>query len=775
MKTLANSIIRFRWLIIISTILLFLMLASGAKKLIISTSYEVFFGADNPELIAYNEIKEKYTNTDNLVYVVVPKNGNSIYTKEVLSAIYDLTKAAWSLPYSNRVDSITNYQHTYVKGDDLQVKYLVDNKEELTPEKLQEIEAIATKEPSLLNAIIPADGNSTAIYVTFNLPNQTPKEVEELIGESNKLLNTVLANHPDVEVKPIGLTMLSYTFGQAAKIDAKTLTPLMFLIVLTVMVISLRSLNMVFSTVVVMLMTIISSLGAIGWLGFKITTVTAVGPTIIMGLVVTQCIHILVATRQGYKRGTAKKDALIESLTHNIKPVFVTSLTTAVGFLVMNFNDVPPYRDLGNFMAIAVGIAFLLSVFFLPALISILPMFKVKKTTENTATSRGLIKFSNFIINNPKKIVATLVAINIFAVYLIPQNVLNEKFVEQFDESFQYRKDNDFFTENLSGIYSIEYSIKKTSADKNIVFDPAYMNQLELFTNWLRSLEEVRYVSSFTDTLKRINKNMKGDDPAEYRLPKTAEEIAQFVLLYELSLPYGLDLNNQITMNKDATRVVVRFDNMSSSDVIKFQEKVREWWKPYNAEYSVTDASTTLMFTHITKRAIESMAWGTLLAFLLIAAMLAITLNSFKLGIVSLIPNIVPIVMGLGLWALINGEIGMSFAIVTALTLGIVVDDTVHFLTKYQYARDKLNYGSEDAIRYTFGTVGAALWVSSIALISGFLVLSTSSFARNADMGLLSSLTISLALIADFLLLPALLMLKARSTEDEFKGASVAK
>ncbi|MFT6260970.1 MAG: putative RND superfamily exporter protein [Bermanella sp.] len=767
MNNLSISIVKYRWIIVFLTILMFLGLASGAKNLMVSTSYEVFFGVDNPELIAYEKIKSNYTNTDNLVYVVVPKNGETIYSNEVMSAVYDLTEASWGLPYSNRVDSITNYQHTYVKGDDLLVESLLEDKSLLSSRKLQEIEQIGINEPSLLHSVIPDNGNSTAVYVTFNLPNETPKEVEELIEKSDILIAEVLKKHPSVEIKPIGLTMLSYTYGKAAKADMKKLTPLMFLIVLTVLVIFLRSFNMIFSAVVVIIFTMIASLGAIGWLGFKITTVTAIGPTIIMGLVVAQCVHILVGIRQAYKKGAEKKDAVIESLNSNIKPVFVTSLTTIIGFLVMNFNDVPPYRDLGNFMAIAVSISFLLSIFFLPALISIFPMFKVKKVIENTRASDLLVGFSEFIIKNPKKIVVAFIAINIAAIFLIPQNILNEKFIEQFDESFQYRKDNDFFTENLSGIYSIEYSVEKILSKENDVFKPEYMKQVALFTYWLRSLEEVRHVSSFTDTLKRINKNMNENSKSEYKIPVTNEEIAQFILLYELSLPLGLDLNNQITMNKNASRIVVRFDDMSSSDIIKFQEKVRNWWGEYSNQYLITDASTTLMFTHITKRAIESMAWGTLLAFLLIAVILIFSLRSLKLGLVSIITNIVPIIVGMGVWALINGEVGMSFAIVVALTLGIVVDDTVHFLTKFQYAKDKLNYSAPDAIRHTFSTVGVALWITSIALIGGFMIMSTSSFSRNADMGLLSSITIALALLIDLMLLPALLILRVKLTVNE--------
>jgi len=158
------------------------------------------------------------------------------------------------------------------------------------------------------------------------------------------------------------------------------------------------------------------------------------------------------------------------------------------------------------------------------------------------------------------------------------------------------------------------------------------------------------------------------------------------------------------------------------------------------------------------------MIFGTLAAFVLISGVMVVALRSWKLGLLSLIPNILPIVMGLGVWAIIDGEIGMSFAIVVVLTLGIIVDDTVHFLSKFQHARKSLLLDDEAAIRYSFNTVGVAITTTTLALSAGFIVLSQSGFARNADMGLMAAITIFLALIVDLFVLPALLVKKTKPT-----------
>ena len=168
--------------------------------------------------------------------------------------------------------------------------------------------------------------------------------------------------------------------------------------------------------------------------------------------------------------------------------------------------------------------------------------------------------------------------------------------------------------------------------------------------------------------------------------------------------------------------------------------------------------SPTVMFAHIGMKNIISMLSGTTIALVLISLILIVALGSWRYGLLSLIPNLVPAGMAFGVWALIDGEIGMALSVVTAMTLGIVVDDTIHFLSKYLRARREQGLSAEDAVRYAFSTVGVALWVTSVALVAGFLVLATSSFKLNSGMGLLTAIVISIALLVDFLLLPPLLI-----------------
>ncbi|UUY08375.1 MMPL family transporter [Pseudomonas sp. J452] len=757
-EKIALAVARWRWQIVIMTFALFFLAAYGAKKIGVTSSYEIFFGQDNAELLAYEKLKSSYTDTDNLVFVVVPKDG-TVFSQRALAMMHELTEAAGQLPYSNRVDSITNFQHTEANGDDLKVENLVKDPAALTPQSIEAIKQVALHEPSLVNNLVSTSGHTAAIYVTFNLKNEHPDEVKEVAAAAQEIMKPIQARYSDIEIKPIGLTMLSYTYGQAAKIDMGTLTPLMLLLILVVVAFSLKSFMSLATTLLVVLMSMLSTLGCVGWLGYKINSVSAVVPTVVAALIVVYCVHMLVSFMQDYRKGMPKRNAVIEAVKGNVSPFVFTSLTTIIGFLVMNFNDVPPYRELGNIMAIAVTIGFYLSLFFLPALILILPVRQVKDIGKHDRMTNLMRGLANFVIAKRNGILIVTAVVLVGSILLIPKNTLNEKFVEQFDERFQFRKDSDYFTDNIGGIYSIEYSIKRRNASENDIYSPDFNAKVDEFSQWLRSLPEIRHVLTFSDTLKRINKNMHGDDSEWYRLPDNKELTAQYVLLYENSLPYGQDLNNQLTLRKDATRVVVRFDNMMSSDVIKLEQKIATWWDSHGPEYDVTGASTTLMFTHITQRSVDSMIWGTLIGFALIAILLIAALGSLRLGLLSLIPNIVPMVVALALWAVLNGEVGMSFTITVVVVLGIVVDDTIHFLHKYQYAIRELGYSQEGAVRYAFSTVGVALWVSSLALIIGFLVLGLSGFARNADLGLLSAIALFLGLITELLLLPPLLLM----------------
>ena len=350
-----------------------------------------------------------------------------------------------------------------------------------------------------------------------------------------------------------------------------------------------------------------------------------------------------------------------------------------------------------------------------------------------------------------------MTAATIVLVVNVPRNEINDLFFHYFGKSMAFRVSTDFMLDNLTGLYTIHYSLE--SGESGGISEPEFLQQTADFAEWWRAQPETEHVSTITDTMKRLNMNLHGDDPEMYKLPQSRELAAQYLLLYELSLPYGLDLNNQINVDKSATLVIATLQPISIKETKAISERAGAWLDEHAPNIGHDNGTgMTMMFTHLMHRNIKAMIIGTTVALVLISALLIFALRSLKIGLLSLIPNLAPIGMGFGVWAIFVGEIGMSLSIVASMTLGIVVDDTVHFLSKYLRARREQGMHPHDAIRYAFNTVGRALIVTSVVLVSGFLVLATSPFKMNSQMGLLVAIVIVFALATVFLLLPPLLM-----------------
>ncbi len=742
--------------VIIGTFLFFVLSTIGAKNLTISSDYRYFFGENNPQRLAFEKLQNVYSKDDSILIAVAPKDKN-VFKKETLKGIQFLTKNSWQVPFSYRVDSITNFQYSYANGDELIVEDLVSEEaiESFTEQDLERVKQVALKENLIIKRLLNESSSVSAVNVTINLPGKSPLEIPQVVEHVRKLVEQYKEKFPNHTVYLSGIAMLNNAFNEAGMNDMMTLTPAMYLLILIIMAIALRSIWAVVATFVILFISALSGMGLGGWLGIPITPISSVAPTVIITLAIADSIHILKSILTELNNGMTKKEAIIHSLSINLRPVFLTSFTTAIGFLSLNFSDTPPFHDLGNITAMGVTAAFIYSILLLPILINILPLKASKKSSKNNE-NHFYLKLSNWVTSNKKAIVIVSVIITIFLSAQIPKIVLNDQFVNYFDKSVQFRNDSDFLMNNLTGIYQLNFDLKGDGPQG--IAKPTFLKNADQFTEWLRSKEQVNHVSSLTDTFKRLNKNMHADDPLFYKLPASSELASQYLLLYEMSLPYGLDLNNQINVDKSSTRVVVTLNDITTKEIIAFTSEAEEWLRSNTPEYMHTVASSpTIMFSHITERNVIGMAWGTLIAFILITITLMIALGSIKYGLISLIPNVIPALLSYGIWSLAVGEAGFAIAVVGSVTLGIVVDDTVHFLAKFVRAKEELGLSTDEAVRYSFETVGPALVATSVVLISGFCVLILSSFKMNLILGALSALTIGVALIADVTFLPAIL------------------
>ncbi|MCZ6755365.1 MAG: efflux RND transporter permease subunit [Gemmatimonadetes bacterium] len=749
----ARWVIRWRVPIILATVVAAVVAASGARFLYFSQDYRVFFSKQNPQLEAFEALQNIYTQSDNVFFVVDPPDGEA-FSAETLSAIEDLTAAAWKIPFAIRVDAVTNFQHTRAEGDDLIVEDLVSDARNLPADVLEAREAIALAEPALYQQLIGPEADVSAVNVTLQFPRLSQDEQMRTVEGARALAARIEADYPGVEVYITGMAMLNIAFQEASQKDMTSLIPIMFLAILVVMGLMLRSVTGTAVTFVIIGLSVGTAMGLAGWLGMGITPPSASAPTMIMTLAVADSIHILVTMLREMRLGLTKRDALIESIRVNLQPVFLTSLTTAIGFLSMNLSDAPPFHDLGNITAMGVGAAFIFSVLLLPALASVLP-FRV--TTQAESRHPWADRLGEFVVRRRRALLWGSAVVVLVLAALVPKNELNDQFVEYFDESIQFRTDTDFATEHLSGLYRLEFSL--AAGESGGISDPEYLQTIDAFANWYLEQPNVLHVSTLSNTMKRLNKSMHGDDPAYYRLPDSRELAAQFLLLYEMSLPYGMDLNNQINVDKSATRFIVTLTDVSTKQIQATTSAGETWLEDHApATMRTRAASTAIMFASITQRNIRSMLNGTLLAFVFVSLALIAALKSFRYGLLSLIPNLVPAAMAFGVWGLLVGQVNVGLSIVVAMTFGIVVDDSVHFLSKYVRARREEHLDAESAVRHAFHSVGPALVATTIVMATGFAILAFSAFDMNAGMGRLTAITVVMALAADFFLLPPLLM-----------------
>jgi len=746
--------VRHPWLVVLLTIVAVVASGYGAKNIKLNADYRAFFSEDNPHLQAFEALQTEYNKVDNVLIAIVPNEGD-VFNPRILELVENLTEASWQVPYSRRVDSISNYQFTYSEEDDLIVESLVEGAAELSGAAIEKIKQVALTEPVLAGNVVATDGKATGVNITVNLPGVNhAAEVPEVVSYVRKMVAEYEAQYTDVSFHLSGVTMTNNAFPEASQRDMQGLYPAMIVLILVLLFVTLKGMWGTIATFSVVVFSSALAMGLFGWPGPEVTPTTLSAPVMIMTLAIADCIHILMSYFHGLAKGQSKQAAMVESIRINFQPVMLTSLTTAIGFLTLNFSDAPPFRDLGNIVCIGVVAAFLLAIIYLPAVMMLLPGQKV---SESFAENKAMSLLAGFVIRERRRLLGVMSVLIIGLSALVPLNELDDNTIEYFDWSIKFRADSERINEVLTGVQSVNYSLN-ANGEMNVA-DPEYLRILDDFALWLRQQEHVRHVNSFSDVIKRLNRNMNADDPAFYTLPDSRELIAQYILLYEMSLPYGLDITNQVNSDKSASRVMIQMNKVTAQQLIDFDKQAVQWLKDHAPAYMVTEgASTPIMFAHITERNIKSMIGGVVGALFLISLIILLSIRSVKLGLISLIPNLVPTAMGFGLWAVFDGQVGLGLSVVMGVTLGIVVDDTVHFMTKYVRAKRELNLNSEQAVNYAFHTVGVALTATTIVLCAGFLVLTLSPFAINAQMGLMSAITIALALIVDFLFLPPLLL-----------------
>ncbi len=746
-----DFILRRRWWVAAFATLLMVLMAAGGDRIIVANDFRELLGEDNPELAALDSLEDTYAASNTVLIAVAPREG-SVFTRRTLGAIEELTRAAWETPHSTRVDSLTNYNHTYAEGDDLVVEPLVDGAEALSDGDLAQIERVALNEPQLLGRLVSRDGRVGALAISFVKAEDQSAIVAEVPDYLDAVLEEARAGHPDLGFYITGDVILNRVTVAAMEEGVQSTLPIAFLLVLVGTALLLRSVFGVVAIVVMMAFGILTTIGFAGWAGLVLSPLTSGVPVVVMVLAVAHSIHIITAVLLAMSRGLDRRAAVKDSLHGNAWPVFLTSVTTMIGFLSLNGSDSPPVQVMGNLSAFGMLSIYIYSMTLLPAMLSILPLRSRPFRPERSPLFE---RFGAFVVRRRGALLWSGLVLSVAVVAGISRNEFSDDWTKAFDERYQFRRDTDFVIRNLTGLNTLEYSLN--AGQEGGITDPEYLRKVEAFADWARKQPEVTHVRTFADTMKRLNRTMHDDDPAEYRLPEGAELAAQYLLLYELSVPFGADLNDRIDIAKSATRMTVTLADLPVRYMRDIDRRALSWIEANAPGLAGGASGLTVVLAYLTQRNLESILRGTIIGMALISLILIGVFRSLRLGLISLVPNFLPPALGFGLWGYMIGQVSLAATMTTIIAFGIIVDDTIHFMTRYlRGRRDGLPGG--DAVRYAFRTTGHALFTTSAVLAAGFIAFAFAGYEGVWILGLMVTMMVVLGIVVDFLLLPPLLL-----------------
>jgi predicted RND superfamily exporter protein len=735
--------------------------AAGIPFLKVTTNTRVFFDEHNPDYQALKAFENIYSKRQSIFFVLAPDDGN-VFTRKTLAAAAELTEAGWQVPYAATVSSLTNYPYLYADGDDLLVKHLVPDPCELSEADLDRIRGIALSEPAILNSLISAAGHVTGVYVSLILPPGNRKAVPEVAAYARAMEKDFRARHPRIEIHLTGSIMIDRAFAEASENDLRRLSPIAFVAMTTLAGIALRSFYGTLAAVLVTALSMLTAMGLIGWCGVPLNAVSVGAPGLILTLSIADNIHILTSLSRLARQGRSKHEAVAESLAVNFKAVLLTNITTIIGFLSMNFSESPPFRHLGAIVGAGVAIDLVNSVLLLPALMAVLPLSSGSARERRSWIDQD--RLADFVIRRRDLLLRSMLLLTAVCSIGMLGIVLDDNFLTYFDESFDFRRATDFLIKNLGGWDTIEYSLN--SGQPSGITDPQYMAVVDRFAGWYRQQPKVVRVFTIVDTIKRMNEDMHGGDASYYRVPDRRDMAAQYLLFYELSLPSDRDINNQIDVDKSCSRLAVNLGSMSAEELCQLDDRAYRWLQANAPQHMISRGTgLSLIWARITRRNIRSMLYASLAEILTISAIMIVALRRLRFVVLFLIPNLVPPFIAFGIWGVTKGRVGLALSVVAAMTLGIIVDDTIHFFITYFHARRREGMSPEQAVRHAFGTVGTAIGITTLVLMSGFVVMMLSHYRMTSEMGLLCTMVIGLALAAEFFLSPTLLMRFDRSKD----------
>ena len=664
--------------VLVAWLLIFTLFFFGLFNLGFRADHRIFFAEENELLIAHDKIEKTFSKNDNILFVLSSSKDNDQVS--LIEASAKLTESAWYMPFIRRVDSVTNFQHSFAEDDTVNVESLLDPYTNIDKAYSEKIIDTALNEPLLVNRLISPDGTVLGVANVFNIPmKEKLTSIPVIVKEARKVAEKIENDFPNLTVRLTGSLMMDNAFAEASEYDLSVLTSIMLVFMLVSLGVIFRTVVGVFGTITVIIVSIVIGVGAGGFLGIELSSPSMIAPNIILTLAIADCIHLIWGAIKHSDEVENRKAAIHKAVITTARPIVLTSLTTAVGFLTLNFSDSPPFNHLGTLSAIGVIGAMCLSLTFLPAFLVVTGF---SASNKKVAVSSALHGLADFVIKHDSRLLKFGIPTVLVLTLFIFKNEINDLYINYFSEDIQFRKDTDYAADHLTGMYYIDYHLK--SGEEGGMSNPQYLKEVEGFANWFRDQPGVLHVFSIADVIKKLNRNFNQESPEYYRIPDEKELISQYVFMYEMSLPKGLDLRDRIDTGKSATRMTIVLDKLTTNEILDLEKRAAQWASNNTEVIGVPQGvGTTIMFSNIGISNIKSMLFGTFIGLLVISLILTFIFRSIKVGMAITFTNLMPALTALGAWGLLVSEVGLAVSVLAAMTLGIVVDDTIHFIERF--------------------------------------------------------------------------------------------
>ena len=757
-----------------------LVLAIQSSRLTFDTRDESFFRQDDPTLVSYNDFRDRFGQDDTFIVSLKPEGG---LTSEFFALLFDIHKDLEdAVPYLDDISSLVNGRIIRAEGDTLIVGDLMEHPP-ASHEERQRVLALVDRYPMYDRLLISPDRTMATIMIKAQAVKavaeeevmsgfDTPAPSDEtdaplyLSNDENIEINTAISRVLDayqekgVTFYKAGTPVFVAEITAGIMEDLRVTVPLSLLLIILFLTLLFRKISGVIYPLLVVVLSLISTLGIMALAGIAVSTVVQILPTFLIVVGIADSVHILTLFYHRLGYGDHKQDAIIRAVGKAGLPVFMTTITTACGLFSFVWADVASVAQLGYLAPVGVMLAFIYTLLLLPALIAIFPVKQPKPLPpgKHPLMDNVFMAITRFTVNRPFAIICVSCVITLGAAFSAVTVRFSHNAMTWFPQGTPIRESTEVIDHVNGGSVMLEITID--TGQENGLHQPEFLQRLDTAAEKIPDISAHRIRAakawSLADVLKEINRALNQDNDDAYTLPQTSELAAQELILFESS---GSDDLEDFTDSQYQTARLSILAPFTDSVLYKdYVDKVREYLDQAFPNEHVALTGHMMLFIQITKNFIASMLKSYGVALILITVLMMLMLGSIRIGAMSIVANVVPIVVVFGLMGILDIPLDMGTILIGSIVLGLVVDDTIHFLHHFRRAFDSSG-DTQDAIRETLFSTGRALVITSAVLCAGFFTYTLSFLSSNIRFGLLSGCAVLFALVADFLLVPALLTL----------------